>query len=296
MKARVSVMFNSRDRPWPVVRRILEDAGQLDLARRGPNPYANNYNATFAADTPELARLRTALTEEGLTWLERREHLYTEAELWAAPLLELIVRVAEKGRGGPTYGTQYDLSQACPQCGTGAVQISPLVLAPVEIPKTGAIFQTFHSEMLVAPMLAQALKEAGVTGLTLGEVRSKAGRPLPWVQLLSTTELPPMAPQTRGIIRGTGPDSPCPGCGRDGYFHTTKWPSEIAYATSQVTPDPLPDVVHTYERFGRSWLREPFEQSRFAQPLLLVKPKVYDIFKRQKVRRVEFHPVRLVDS
>lgn len=291
MKARVSVMFNSRDRPWPVVRRILEDAGQRDLARRGPNPHANNYSATLAADAPELARLRAALAEEGLTWLERREHLYTTAELRAVPFLRLIIRTAEKGRGGPTYGTQYDLSQACPQCGTGAIQTSPLILDPAEIPKGGAIFQTFQHEVLVSPALAQTLRETEVTGLTLDEVRAKSGATLPWVQLLSTTELPPMAPATEGILR----ERPCPNCGRDGHFDNAKEPLQIFYPASQVTPHSLPDVVHTYECFGLSRLREPFEQSRFANPLLLVKPKVYDVFKRQKVRGLEFHPVRTID-
>lgn len=295
MRARIHIGFNSRKRPWPLIRTILEEVGCSDLARQGPDPY-NYYSATFSADAPELERLRALLVDEGLTWVERREHSYSESELRAAPFLELIIRTAEKGRGGPVYGTRYDLSHACPQCGTGAVQTSPLVLDPAEIPKAGEIFQTLDHEVLVSPALAQALKDAKVSGLVLGEVGSKTGTPLPWVQFRSEVELPPMDPATRGIIRSSGSDSPCPGCGRDGYFHTVKWPSEIAYAASRVDPDALPDVVHTHERFGLSRLREPFTDSHVAQPLLLVKPTVYDILKRRKVRRVAFHPVRIVDG
>lgn len=295
MRRKVVVMIYARQRPWPALQRLFAGAGCPRLAERGPS-LLGFYDATLAEDAPELARLRAALAEAGITWSERREIAYTTAELRAAPLLRLIVRSAEQGRGRPTYGTRYDLLRACPRCGTGALQISPLVLDPAEIPKSGAIFQTLDHEVLVSPALGQALQETGVSGLTLGHAVSATGVTLPWLQILSAGELPPMDPATTGIIRGTGPDSPCPRCGRDGYFGIPKEPAQIVYHTGRVNPDALPDVVHTYERFGLSRLREPFAQSHFANPLLLVKPKVYDVFKQQKVRRVEFHPARLVDS
>jgi hypothetical protein len=38
----------------------------------------------------------------------------------------------------------------------------------------------------------------------------------------------------------------------------------------------VPDVSHTYERFGRSGLVEPFAKSHFAQPLPIVRRHVYE--------------------
>jgi hypothetical protein len=58
----------------------------------------------------------------------------------------------------------------------------------------------------------------------------------------------------------------------------------------------LPDVVHTYECFGNSVLRVPFKDSHFPQPLVLVKPKVFEAFEKSKVRSVEFIPIRLADG
>ncbi len=228
---------------------------------------------------------------------EPHEAAFTQPEILAAPLLRLIIRRAEKGLGGPTYGTRYDLSEACPRCGTGARQVSPLVLDRAEIPKGGHIFRTLDRDILISPELGQSLRDAGVSGFMLGEVKSKTGKTLSsWVQLLSEVELPPMDPTIRGIVKGTGLDSPCPRCGRDGHFAIPKVRSQIVYRAGQVDLHSLPDVVHTYECFGLSRLREPFEQSHFATPLLLVKPKVIKVFQRHKVRRLEFDPVKIIDA
>ena len=290
MKTKVYVSFNNHGRPWSRIREILEAARCHDLVEEGPSVFG--YGAKFLEPSPELARLRAELTKEGLSWGETREHVYTPSELKKAPLLWLSVTTAPKGMGGPTYGTQYDLSHACPQCGTGAVQTSPLILKASEIPKKGAIFQTLDSDILVSPDLARALRDAGVTGLELREARSyKTGEPLPWLQLISTTELPPMAPATKGFLR----EDPCPRCGRDGYFGSREVPLEPVYSRGQVAPDDLPDVVHTYEHFGNSGLRNPLENSHFAQPLLLVKPMVMEIFRQENVRGVHFDPVKIVE-
>jgi hypothetical protein len=55
----------------------------------------------------------------------------------------------------------------------------------------------------------------------------------------------------------------------------------------------LPDVVCTYERFGNSVLREPFNDSHLAQPLLVVKRSVFELFEKEGVRGAEFIPVNL---
>jgi hypothetical protein len=231
------------------------------------------------------------LSNEVIDWSERRERVFTTAELEAAPLLWLIIRTMEHGSGGPHYGTQYDLSKACPSCGTGAIQTSSLRLNPSQIPNKGAILQTFDHDRLISSELAQALKEAKITGLTLRTAQSSKDLiDLRWVQLLPNVELPPMASESRGIFR----ENPCRRCARDGYFHDVHAPTEIKYDSIHVVPDKLPDAVHTYEYFGNSKLRLPFKESYLAQPLLLVKPKIFGIFRQHGVRGIEFAPVDII--
>lgn len=260
------------------------------MAAAGPN-FLEFYSVMFDEDDPRLSRLRAALSNEGIDRLERREHIYTKSELQAPPLLWLTLRTAERGRLSPRYGTEYDLSAACPLCGTGAIQTSPLLLNPSEIPKKGDIFQIMDHEKLVSLELARALSEAGISGLELRVAQAyKAKVDLPWVQLLAHEQLPPMAPSSKGILR----EKSCHLCRRDGYFNDAYEPTEIHYKTSELDINKIPDAVYTYEYFDRSRLREPLTDSYFAQPLLLVKPKIFKVLQQQKVRGLVFQPVKII--
>jgi hypothetical protein len=177
-----------------------------------------------------------------------------------------------RGLGGPTYGTTFDLSKGCPRCGTGSTQLSPLFLLPSDAPQRANVWQTLDNEVLLAPDLKSALLDA--TGVELRQAMSSVdSHPLPWFQLIPLHELPPMAPTTIGIYQ---PDrsrlvAPCPRCHRDAYF--TRMVYAIRY---ELDVAGVPDVSHTYERFGRSGLVEPFAKSHFAQPLPIVRRHVYE--------------------
>ena len=292
MKTKVHLSFNTEQRPWSFITKLFSDTGCQAMAPAGPN-FLNFYSVDLDESDPRLQRFQEALSNSRIEWLQRRDHIFTAVELEAAPLLCLMVLSVERGPIGAEYGTEFDLSGACPQCGTGAVQTSPLYLKPYETPKRRAIFQTYDHTKVVSTELAQALTEARVTGLELRRARSyRTLADLPWFQLIAETELPPMSPSSEGILR----ENPCPTCGRDGYFGNLWEPAEIEYLSSQVALDTLPDVAHTYECFGNSMLRVPFTRSIFARPLLLVKPKVLRVFREQKVRKVKFIPVRIVES
>jgi hypothetical protein len=293
MKTQIFLSFNIEEESWSVLRESVENAGRANIVVFAPftAPLFLSYCAMrLYENDPQLQHLRAALSDMGIKWSERRELIFTDAELEAYPLLWLSVGTAPRGYGGPTYGTEYDLSQACPQCGTGAIQITPLRLNRTEIPRRGAIFQTLDREKLVSPKLAQLLNHAEFRGLKLRRAQSHSGgKDLPWVQLISDVELPPMSASSKGILR----EGPCPHCWRDGYFHSQQ-PIELEYSSRQVDVNALPDIVHTYEHFGNSVLREPFKNSHFAQPLLLIKPRVFRFFRQQKVRELEFVPVKII--
>lgn len=289
MRTKVVVSFNTRDHPWREVRKIFSEAGCEQLLRAGPAVF-NYYVATFWKEDQRLARLRELLSRANISWLERMEHVFTGSELESAPLLWLIVRTAPRGFGGPTYSTEYDLSDACPRCGSGARQVSPLRLRASEIPQRGQIFQTLSGELLVSPALGSTLEEAEISGLELRETQAAGSlTPLPWLQVFPQLELPRMAPVSKGILR----DNPCPECDRDGHFHSGFQPVEIFYDARTVEVEALPDIVHTYERFGNSVLRQPRSDSNFGPPLVLAKPKFFQVFRSNRVRGVQFLPVRL---
>jgi len=250
------------------------------------------FGQTLDADDPRLIRLRSALQQKGVRRFERRENQYDESEIRSAPLLHFVVTTAPRQFGGPQCGTAYDLSQACPACGTDSTQVSALMAKASQLPKRALICQTLDHEYLVSADLEQSLRKSGISGLELRQVRSHKDQALlPWWQMIALTTMPRMAASTRGVIRGS--PAPCPRCSRDGFFMTVTEPEEIVYNASEVDIERLPDCVQTWECFGKSGVKEPFHLSHFARPLMLVKPKVYEILCSVEVRGIEYIPVQV---
>jgi hypothetical protein len=294
MKERAIVGFNFPSERWPQARELFRRIGRDDLAHRPKEKFG--YDLIF--DDPEdLERFYRAARELGFgdkPGFVRRQRLYTPEELQSAALLCLGVTTAPRGNGGPTYGTEYDLSRACRLCGTGAVQISPLVVKASDLPRRTSVFQTLDVEVLVSAAVADELEDAALTGLELRQAVSlDNGGALPWWQLIAQEELPPMDPSTGGILRSEH-DRPCRLCGRDGFFRTPAEPTEIRYR--DLAPGALPDVVRTWEHFGVGRIVEPFKNSQLAHPLLLVRPIVLDIFRQKRARNVEFTPVQFIGA
>lgn len=67
----------------------------------------------------------------------------------------------------------------------------------------------------------------------------------------------------------------------------------LRYTFGPVDLEKVPDLASTWEHFGLSKLAEPFDESVFAQPLLLVKPVVVELLQKLKVCQVEFVPIAL---
>lgn len=299
MKRLCYVSFNIPREKGAAVYRVLAEMGCADGWHEAPTPNGlPSFQQTFDIEDPRFLALIRMLREEDLTWFERHEHVYTEYELKSALFLRLGVARKSIDGGGPELGTEYDLSNACPQCGTGALQTSALMLPLAELPKTGLVCETHRGHFLVAERLADSLRTGGVSGLELRQVHFyRNDEPLPWWQVISTHTMPRMSPQTKGIVRDTDSGWACPVCERDMYCGTPENPTEIAYNGQRVDPDSLPDVVQTWECFGRSVLHDDPErhlQRGFALPQILVKPKVMHILRALKVKHVRFQPVHFV--
>lgn len=213
----------------------------------------------------------------------------------------MTLNKVEHGNGGPVDGTEYDLSSACPFCGSGAVQVGDLYLKRSEAPRKGDISRTIAGQTVVSLSLAYSLFHAGLSGFHFRSVKSsRDGSDLPWVQWFIEEHLPPMSAASSGVIRDfkkyNWGEPACAKCNRNGYFHTPEEPFQLRYDKGKVTESDLPDVLHTWEWFGYSWLSDPLKESHFgASPLLIVKPKVYQLLKQLRVRAVMFEPVEFVE-
>lgn len=294
MIRRVYISFNEGRRNYRKVRSLLDTIDCADGLAGEDHFLCGLYGRMFDERDPKLQVLRSLLSRERIKWSERIEDHYDDSELRSFPLLDLSVDRREIDPYGPTRGTTYDLSTGCPQCGTGATQTSPFLAPPRSLPKTGLLCAS-SSETFVATPLADALRAEDVSGIELRQVLSSTDRtPLPWFQIVSSFEMPKMAPSTKGIIRSSTLP-PCPRCQRDGHYHTPEEPLQIVYDSASLTVGELPDVVHTWECFGRSGIHaENFRYSRFAPPLILVNRKVFEIFRAMRVKHARFTPVRFV--
>jgi hypothetical protein len=271
--------------------RELLDQAEVEAEKISKPGTLGVYAATIADDMLGAERLHDLLRRNGVDSFMRQSRIQSDDEIRAAPLSAVRIDRAPSGHGGPRYGTRFTLEHACPRCGTGARPDGDVVLRASDVPKRGDVFETLDGERFVSDRVRDALLAADVTGGEFHPVRAaRTDDPLPWSQLVAPFELPPFdAETTGGVVR----EDPCPECERDGYFGTAKSPLELRYAFEPDYLEDVPDLVSTWEHFGRSKLVEPFEESVFAQPLLLVKSRVVELLQKLKIRALKFDPVAL---
>jgi hypothetical protein len=217
----------------------------------------------------------------------------TARELSAARLLHMFVWIHHSHEGHPRPGVTYDDSNACSSCGNGLRQLSPLVLANKEVPKSG-VLGSVDDEVLVHDSLASELEAAGLTGFRLGDVLDQQHQVLPWKQLMVDAAMPPMIAAARGLVRGrAGTEAPCARCRCDGWFDSVAEPFLPAYVGESLLD--IPDFARTAERFGTgNWAKAIHGKRSLASRRLIVRPAVYTFFRARKIRGVRFTPVTVV--
>jgi len=255
-----------------------------------------SFLGSFESGDVRVSQLLSFIRSEGLRVTEAITYKYSDDELRKFPLLELSVD-RDPIATDSDFGTTYDMSNACSQCGTGAVQTSPLMLPLQGLPRKAKLTLGTRFEILVGPILHQALVASQVTGLELRQALFYRNRePLPWWQFISTYEMPRMSKASKNLTRIVRPGWGCTTCNRDMHVSTGIEPLDLVYDAAGVDIGLVPDVVHTWECWGRSVLKDdPVRQlvRGFATPWILVKPKVFDILRPFKLGDLDFSPVRL---
>jgi hypothetical protein len=129
-------------------------------------------------------------------WRIHRE--YTPEEIESADLFRFEVRSFFEP-AGEECGTEYDESTACSECGSGAVQVGPLILAGSRIPRGKDITETIAGEIIVSSRIATLFGRNKVTGIHLEPVRVNRGRQISedWYQLRIPASEAELVPPTR---------------------------------------------------------------------------------------------------
>jgi hypothetical protein len=230
-------------------------------------------------------------------WSEDHYDRFTEEELDSSRLLIMYPNEqAVDVFGGVEYGTTYDLSGACPACGTGGRQTSALFIDGKQLAEleghraAGTIF--YH--LLVDEGLEQDLLRIGATGIAFRSVYAvmpdKRQVKLRYRQLCAERTLPPMSPRTTGLVR----DRACEVCWRNGYFQTGAAPTRIVYRASDLRN--AADVNTAWENLGYAILEPDLRDSLLSYPWTLVTPKVRRVFLDAGVTTFKWLPIHVEDD
>jgi len=252
---------------------------------------------TMPENDARLPDLRALLTQHGVDWSESRHDRYTADELDNARLLWLSPTSDCEVDGGSEFGTMYDLSAACPRCGAGARQTSPLFFDgnedQVSKLKGHRAGRTYRDEVFIDELLAVEIDALAPKGLLLHQVYAlqpdKRQAKILWKQLSAERILPPMSPLTTGIDR----PYPCPICPRSGYWDGVPTP-RIVYRARDL--EDAGDVNITWEEKYEGVIMGNPREWRVPTPWLLVTPKVMRVFRAAGITEFEWVPIRVVDE
>ena len=293
MKNKCWIHFNAFKVPGGAAT-ILEPVGcGTDVAEVLDGSFMKNISVTVRLniDDPRIPILHGVLKQYGI---EARQCPYIEYEdhdLQNARLLEMDADINQRVYAGPALGTKYDLSDACPNCETGAKQTSPLYIGgengPALIRKHRAVGTT-GGHILVDGGMVKKLKDAQVTGISFGEVRqrlkNKKWSMVAREQILIEHIMPPMPAEYSEHDQ----KQLCKVCKRGGRMSSQPYRPEDLVG--------IKDFNLTWEWFGEFWLKDERHMLKRPYPFILVTPKAMNIFRDAGVTAFEWTPVNIKTS
>jgi hypothetical protein len=241
---------------------------------------------------PKIIQLLAEHREE--PWIYRRD-IHAEDDLQAARLLQLSGWWESSAPGGLKFGTTYDRSQACPTCGTGVRQTSPLVIGGDDLRTVDKhrVAGSHDNDLLVRDTDVEKLVAANVTGALFwpASFKAKSGEvtELRWQQAIIESVMPPMAASSSLDRKGV-----CPRCHRGGYTAVFRQPDRLFYRLEDLAN--AKDFNLSWEWFGDFRKEGEMQRELWPQPLILVTPKVMNLLrgktkKEQKYQGCDFIPI-----
>ncbi len=216
---------------------------------------------------------------------------YSEEDRQNARLLWMSRDINEYASSGLRHGTNYDLSEACGHCKAGARQTSALYVDGDDLRKIRKhrAIGSWNENILVDGGMVKKLKDAGVTGISFGDVRARLKNEK-WTSvardhILIHHTMPPM----RGELRAEDEKYLCQVCRRGGRMTCPDKP----YGEEDLVG--MQDFNLTWEWFGDFWPANKEKQrlEKRPSPSVLVTPKVMNIFRDAGVTTFKWTPVAI---
>jgi hypothetical protein len=268
----------------------------------------HRWTGEFEAADDRWVKLKERAETRGRRPLVIERIDYTEEEVAAADLLDLqMPPVMAKGETGPDDGNEYEFSQACPLCLSGAKLIPPFRILHQDLPRRRPVAKTHLEEYLVADGLAAALNALPGSERWLIPVEdAKTRERLSWFAIVPSTVMPPLHPSTRGLKHETtlGPPSDtCPRCRRDCHGPRLDEALQMVYSRSEIARachpwlkpgESLPDVAGTWELMGPGTRSVPGSKRQVATPYTILSQRVGRVFLEHAAKWVRLVPVALM--
>ena len=293
MKTKVRIRFDAVDIPGEAAA-ILDPSGcGPDVADVSDFTILNIREVIVRLDLDEtderVEKVLALLKQYGVEPSVSGAIEYSDEELQNARLLWMNADFDNSFYVSLRGGTKYDMSEACPHCGTGARQISELYVdgdSLARIRKHRAM-GSYFAHILVDGGMVKKLRDSGITGISFGDVRARL-KDDKWTsvareQILIEHVMPPM----RVELTADDEQYMCKVCRRGGRM---SWPGKIYREEDLVGSK---DFNLTWEWFGEFRTADHPHGAHRSNPHILVTPKVMNVFRDAGVKTFDWRPVNI---
>lgn len=213
----------------------------------------------------------------------------------------LLYGGALKGDSGEMVNAKYNMSKACPKCGTGAYIES---LLPIKSPDIKLFYETFQGDLIISEKLYNELIHNNVKINLKPIIHYRSFSVLKYYHLMSSFVLPKMDSSSSGFEISRQ----CDLCQRNGYFDhliiggnengTTKIvDKKYIYKNIDLKILNMTDIFSTWEHFGISWLNSKGTMKYYyARPRLIVSENIKNVFEDMKIKFAFFEKVELISA
>lgn len=227
-------------------------------------------------DTDVFHEIETILKNQKLSYSFAELRDYTKHEMMASQFFEMrvIYPWETDGKVAENFGTKYERS--CSSCIYGRRQVSTLTFNSRKVGRYDIV--SLPPAIIINERLRDILLRSDITGYDIQPVvDTRVAAESKFYQLVIGNVLPPLSEKVRYEYDLELFCDECRSCGR-------AVRSDMVYESYKT--DDAKDFNLTNESFGFS---------NQCQPSIIVSKKLYDLFHANKVKRVFFEPVRLID-
>lgn len=207
---------------------------------------------------------------------------------------------ANRGESGESCNSHFDLSSACPKCGTGAELVGNLRVKGISDVNRD-LFETLNGDYLISSRLFKKIRQR-LSNLELVQVVNTKNQPLEYYHFTTSLVLSKFSSKSTGFTI----EDQCTYCKRNGYFNqaivgslemdipTFVSPLNLVYNEQDFSRLKFPTIVKSWECVGLS-NRKAYDKYviRYARPFLLVSETFKMALQEERVRGIDFEEVTI---